>query len=63
MTFIRRYSFGAVSLNMLAAAVMFVEALLCIGATQQVMCAQGAQVPNGLSESSEGAPSLCCKIL
>lgn len=37
MTFLRRYSLGAVSLNMLASVVMFVEAILMIGATQQVI--------------------------
>nr|AAM17923.1 Rh protein homolog-2 [Chlamydomonas reinhardtii]AAM19664.1 Rh2 protein [Chlamydomonas reinhardtii] len=36
MTFMRRYSYGAVSLNYFASALMFLEAILMIGATQQV---------------------------
>ncbi|KAG2489876.1 hypothetical protein HYH03_011678 [Edaphochlamys debaryana] len=35
MTFMRRYSLGAVSLNYLASALMMLEAVLVIGATQQ----------------------------
>jgi ammonium transporter Rh len=36
MTFLKRYSYSAVSLNMLASAIVFVEAIICMGATQQV---------------------------
>ncbi|KXZ48230.1 hypothetical protein GPECTOR_29g134 [Gonium pectorale] len=36
MTFMRRYSYGAVSFNYFASALMFLLAILCIGATQQV---------------------------
>lgn len=36
MSFLRRYSFGAVCFNMLASVLMFVESILMIGATQQV---------------------------
>ena len=36
MTFLRRYSFGAICFNMLASVLMFIESILMIGATQQV---------------------------
>eukprot|EP00611_Tribonema_gayanum_P002169 TRINITY_DN11586_c0_g1_i4.p1 TRINITY_DN11586_c0_g1~~TRINITY_DN11586_c0_g1_i4.p1 ORF type:complete len:500 (+),score=213.58 TRINITY_DN11586_c0_g1_i4:192-1691(+) len=36
MTFLRRYSMSAVSLNFFASAMVFIEAILCIGACQQV---------------------------
>lgn len=36
MTFLRRYSYSAVCLNMLASAVVFVEAILVVGVMQQV---------------------------
>lgn len=36
MTFMRRYSFGAVGLNYFASALMILEAIICIGACQQV---------------------------
>jgi len=36
MTFMRRYSLSAVSLNFFMSAIMFLEAILCIGACQQV---------------------------
>ena len=36
MTFLRRYSYSAVCLNMLASAVVFVEAILIVGVMQQV---------------------------
>lgn len=36
MTFLRRYSYSAVALNMLASAIAFVEAILVVGAMQQV---------------------------
>ncbi|KAG2500851.1 hypothetical protein HYH03_001612 [Edaphochlamys debaryana] len=36
MTFMRRYSYGAVALNYFASALMMLEAILCIGACQQV---------------------------
>ncbi len=36
MTFLRRYCFGAVALNMAASAVVFLEAILVVGAMQQV---------------------------
>jgi cation transport ATPase len=36
MTFLRRYGYGAVALNMLASAVVFVEAILVLGVTMQV---------------------------
>ena len=34
MTFMRRYGYGAVALNYFASALMFLEAILMIGATQ-----------------------------
>lgn len=36
MTFLRRYSYSAVALNMAASAVVFIEAILVVGAMQQV---------------------------
>ncbi len=36
MTFLKRYSYSAVSFNMLASAIVFIEAIICIGAIQQV---------------------------
>eukprot|EP00798_Chlamydomonas_sp_ICE-L_P024559 gene24559-10170_t len=42
MTFLRRYSFGAVALNMVASAVVFLEAVLFVGASQQVFWNQDA---------------------
>jgi len=42
MTFLRRYSFGAVALNMAASAVVFLEAILVVGAMQQVAFGQGS---------------------
>lgn len=36
MTFLRRYSYGAVALNMFVSAVVMVEAILWVGAAQQV---------------------------
>jgi len=37
MTFLRRYSFGAVALNMVASAVVYLEAVLTIGAVEQLV--------------------------
>lgn len=36
MTFLRRYSYGAVALNMFVSAVVMVEAILWVGGAQQV---------------------------
>ena len=43
MTFMRRYSYGAVSLNYFASALMFLEAILMIGATQVRACRGAVQ--------------------
>ena len=42
MTFLRRYTFGAVALNMAASAIVFLEAILVVGAMQQLAFGQGS---------------------
>lgn len=52
MTFLRRYSYGAVMLNFLGSCLMFLVAILILGAAQQV----------GLLEE-ETLPLICCVCL
>ncbi len=40
MTFLRRYGFGAVALNMVASAIVYIEAILVVGAMQQLAFGQ-----------------------
>ena len=40
MTFLRRYSFGSVALNMAASAIVYLEAILVVGAMQQMAFGQ-----------------------
>ena len=46
MTFLRRYSFGAVALNMAASAVVYLEAILVVGAMQQMAFGQNSTGSN-----------------
>ena len=46
MTFLRRYSFGAVALNMVASALVYLEAILVVGAMQQMAFGQNISGAN-----------------